>query len=218
MQESEREVTQLCLTLRDPMDCSLPGSSVYGIFQAGVLESVAISFSSNAGGPGSIPGLGRSPGEGIGYSLQYSSASLVAQMVKNPPAMLETWVGPWVGKIPWRRTCQPPHGLRGMAGSCPWGRRESDTTERLSTCTHMLVWADLNITLGTGKQHFFNIFFSFQQFILIHKLLTCFGKGLQPKGRIFLPEPLKLGSVLTSEVSILHHSGFWDHSWILKMF
>ena len=39
-----------------------------------------------------IPGLGRSPGEGIGYSLQYSWASLVAQMVKNLPEMQETWV------------------------------------------------------------------------------------------------------------------------------
>ena len=39
-----------------------------------------------------IPGLGRSPGEGIGYPLQYSWASLVAQLVKNPPAMWETWV------------------------------------------------------------------------------------------------------------------------------
>ena len=39
-----------------------------------------------------IPGLGRSPGEGIGYPLQYSWASLVAQLVKNPPAMSETWV------------------------------------------------------------------------------------------------------------------------------
>ena len=39
-----------------------------------------------------IPGLGRSPGEGIGYPLQYSWASLVAQMVRNPPAMQETWV------------------------------------------------------------------------------------------------------------------------------
>ena len=46
----------------------------------------------NAGDPGSIPGLERSPGEGIGYALQYSWASLVAQMVKNPPAMRETWV------------------------------------------------------------------------------------------------------------------------------
>ena len=46
----------------------------------------------NAGGPGLIPGSERSPGEGIGYPLQYSWASLVAQLVKNPPAMRETWV------------------------------------------------------------------------------------------------------------------------------
>ena len=46
----------------------------------------------NAGDSNSIPGLGRSAGEGIGYPLQYSWDSLVAQMVKNPPAMQETWV------------------------------------------------------------------------------------------------------------------------------
>ena len=46
----------------------------------------------DAGDPSSIPGLGRYPGEGIGYLLQYSWASLVAQTVENPPAMLETWV------------------------------------------------------------------------------------------------------------------------------
>ena len=39
-----------------------------------------------------IPGLGSSPGEGIGYPLQYSWASLVPQTVKNPPAMREAWV------------------------------------------------------------------------------------------------------------------------------
>ena len=43
--KSENEVTQLCLTLRDPMDCSPPGSSIHGIFQARVLEWVAIAFS-----------------------------------------------------------------------------------------------------------------------------------------------------------------------------
>ena len=43
--KSESEVTQPCLTLRDPMDCSLPGSSVHGIFQARVLEWGAIAFS-----------------------------------------------------------------------------------------------------------------------------------------------------------------------------
>ena len=53
----------------------------------------------NAGDPGSIPGLGRSPGEGIGYPLQYSRASLVAQMVQNPPAVRDTWFDPWVGRL-----------------------------------------------------------------------------------------------------------------------
>ena len=43
--KSESEVTQSCPTLRDPMDCSLPGSSVHGIFQARVLEWGAIAFS-----------------------------------------------------------------------------------------------------------------------------------------------------------------------------
>ena len=41
----ESEVAQSCLTLRDPMDCSLPGSSVHGIFQTRVLEWGAIAFS-----------------------------------------------------------------------------------------------------------------------------------------------------------------------------
>ena len=43
--KSEREVAQLCLTLSDPMDCCLPGSSIHGIFQARVLEWDAIAFS-----------------------------------------------------------------------------------------------------------------------------------------------------------------------------
>ena len=82
----------------------------------------------NAGDPGSTPGLGRSPGEGIGYLLQYSWASLVAQMVKNLPVMRETWV-PSVGwedpleegmaphssilawRIPWT---EEPGGLQSM--------------------------------------------------------------------------------------------------------
>ena len=46
----------------------------------------------NAGDPSSIPGSGRSSAEGIGYPLWYSWVSLVAQLVKNPPAMWETWV------------------------------------------------------------------------------------------------------------------------------
>ena len=55
-------------------------------------SSIGKESACNAGDPGSIPGLGRFAGEGIGFPLQYSWASLVAQLIKNPPAMQETWV------------------------------------------------------------------------------------------------------------------------------
>ena len=54
--KSESEILQSCLTLCDPMDCSLPGSSVHGIFQVRVLEWVAIFFSGNLPDPGIEPG------------------------------------------------------------------------------------------------------------------------------------------------------------------
>ena len=55
-------------------------------------SSAAKEPTSKAGDPSSIPGLGRSAGERIGYPLQYSWASLATQLVKNPPAMREAWV------------------------------------------------------------------------------------------------------------------------------
>ena len=55
-------------------------------------SSVGKESAYNAGDPDLIPGSGSSAGEGIGYPLQYSWASLVAQLVKNPPAMRETWL------------------------------------------------------------------------------------------------------------------------------
>ena len=55
-------------------------------------SSVGKESACNAGDPGLIPGSGRSSGEGLGYQLQYSWASLVAQLAKNPSAMWETWV------------------------------------------------------------------------------------------------------------------------------
>ena len=61
-----------------------------------------------AGDPGSIPGLGRSPGGGIGYPLQYSCL-------------------------------ENPHGQRSLVGHSPWDRRESDTTEHLSTAQPWLI-------------------------------------------------------------------------------
>ena len=55
-------------------------------------NSVAKESACDAGDPGWIPGSGRSAGEGIDYPLWYSWASLVAQLVKNLPAIWETWV------------------------------------------------------------------------------------------------------------------------------
>ena len=56
----------------------------------------------NAGDPGLIPGLGRSPGERVGYPLQYPWASLVAQMVKNPPAIWKTCIWSSLRNKIWR--------------------------------------------------------------------------------------------------------------------
>ena len=55
-------------------------------------NSVGKESACNAGDPGPIPGSGRSAGDRIGYPLQYSWASLVAQLVKNLSAMQETWI------------------------------------------------------------------------------------------------------------------------------
>ena len=62
-------------------------------------------------------------------------ASVVAQLVKNLPAVRETWIRSWVGKIPWRRESLPtpvfwPGEFHGLYS--PWGRKELDTTEQLS--------------------------------------------------------------------------------------
>ena len=92
----------------------------------------------NAGDHGSIPGLERSTGKGIGYSLQCFWASLVAQMVKNLSAMWETWGSiPGLGRSPGgghgntlQYSClENPRGQRGLVGYTPWGHTELDTTD-----------------------------------------------------------------------------------------
>ena len=77
----------------------------------------------NAGDPSSIAGLGRSPEEGIGYPLQYSWASLVAQLVKNLLQCGRPGLDPWVGKILWRRAWQPPRILQYSCLEDPHGQR-----------------------------------------------------------------------------------------------
>ena len=98
-------------------------------------SSVGKESTCNAGDPSLIPGLGRSAAEGIGYPLQYSWSSLVAQLVENLLAMRETWVWSWDGKILWRREELPnpvfwPGEFHGPYS--PWGHKELDMTEWLS--------------------------------------------------------------------------------------
>ena len=78
-------------------------------------------------------------GEGIGYPLKYSWAFLVAQRVKQLPAMWETRFDPWVRKTLWRRKWQPTpvllpgksNGWGSLVGYSPWGHKESDMTKWL---------------------------------------------------------------------------------------
>ena len=118
---------QLCLTLCDPMDCSLPGSSVHGIPQARILEWVAISFSRvfsptrdrtqvscNAGDTSLIP-------------------YLVAQRVKHLPAMQETWVRSLCQEDPLEKEMATHSST--LAWKIPWtkkpGRLQSMGSQRV---------------------------------------------------------------------------------------
>ena len=81
-------------------------------------SSVGKESACNAGDPSSIPGLGRTPREGIGYPLQYSWASFVAQLVKNPPAMWETWVRSLCGEDPLEKELATRSSV--LAWRIPW--------------------------------------------------------------------------------------------------
>ena len=88
----ERKGYQLWYSgLENSMDC-IQLSNFHFKMRGFPHSSVGQESACNAGDPGSIPVLRRSPGEGTGYSLQYSWTYLVAQLVKNPPAVWETWV------------------------------------------------------------------------------------------------------------------------------
>ena len=130
--KSESEVAQSCLTPSDPMDCSPPGSSVHGIFQARVLEWGATAFSDsllywslkelarfmyhkgfpgdsvvknlpvNAGQLGLIPGSGRPPGGGNGHPLQSSC-------LQNPMDRGAWWATVQGGHKELDTTVQLPH-------------------------------------------------------------------------------------------------------------
>ena len=118
----------------------------------------------------------------------YMCDSLVAQMVKNLPAMQETWVQSLVGKFPWRRKWQPTliflpgksHEQKSLEGYNPWGHKESDTTERLTLFTSPW-WS---VVVFTSKMTMFRIIStdflrSYQSFQL--NPLTCYNKTTKQK-------------------------------------
>ena len=107
--ESESEGTQSCPTLSDPMDCSPPGSSVYGMFQARVLEW--------GGRKAQLFLLSRD-------TLVFPKTSQVGQWLRIFLQSRRHWFNPWVGKIPQGRKWQPTpiflpgksHGQRSLLG------------------------------------------------------------------------------------------------------
>ena len=92
-------------------------------------SSVGKESACNIENPGSIPGSGRSSGDGIHYPLQYFWASLVAQLVKNLPVRQETWVQSlgWEGKGYPLQYSSLDNSMDCIVS--PWGRKESDMTE-----------------------------------------------------------------------------------------
>ena len=107
----------------------------YGSFKGCLIAQLVKNLPAMQETLGLIPGLGRSPGEGIDYPLQYFGTSLVAQLVKNLPAIWETWVQSlgWEDPLEKRKATTPvfwPGEFHGLYS--PWGHKESDMTEQLS--------------------------------------------------------------------------------------
>ena len=116
--KSESEVDQSCLTLSDPKNCSPPGSSIHGIFQARVLEW----------------------GANLVIRIFWDWGFLGGSAIKNLLQLRSRrrrWFSPWFGKIPWKRKWLPTpiflprefHGLKSMVSHSPRGRKKSDTFE-----------------------------------------------------------------------------------------
>ena len=110
------------------MSDSLRTHGVLGIADSSVGKKSAC----NAGDPGSVSGSGSSAEDGIGYPLQYYWASLAAQLVKNLPAMWETWAQSLGWEDPLEKgkaTHSSTLAWRISWTVYPWGRKELDTTE-----------------------------------------------------------------------------------------
>ena len=120
-----------------------------------------------------------------GELIRQISSLLVAQTVKNLPAMWETQVWSWVRKIPWRREWLPTpvSGLENSMnrgtwqGYSPWGHKELDTTTHTHTHTHTHKWEKsqniLSIYLWTQKD-WSKLHYIFNSQILEHRIMNDF--------------------------------------------
>ena len=132
--KSESQVAQSCPTLRDPMHCSLLGSSTHGIFQARVLEWGVIAFSGQAS-------LSITNSQSLLKLMSMASVMPSNRLILCCPFSSCPQSFPASGSFPMsqRRKWQPtpvllpgkPHGWRSPVGCSPWGLEESDMTERL---------------------------------------------------------------------------------------
>ena len=120
--------------MSQPLQCVLPSLLFVFFFLLLLLLSPELRFLFLLFSSSGLPFLSHFP-----LSKSYSGPSLVVQMIKNLPTMQEAWVWSRVRKIPWRREWQPTavflprdfHRQSSLAGYSPWGRKDSDTTERL---------------------------------------------------------------------------------------
>ena len=138
--KSESEVPQSCPTLSDSMVYSLPGSSIHGVFQARVLEWVAITFSISS----LLESRRLRDFDFHGFPGGASGKELACQCRRHRRRRFD----PWVRKIPRRRKWQQvslpgeSHGQRSLAGYSPRGRKELDMTEvpkRVLSCVWLFV-------------------------------------------------------------------------------
>ena len=178
-EEGESEVAESCLTVCDPMDCSLPGSSVHGIFKARVPEWVAFSFSRGSSQPRDWTWVSGLVGSYF-YRLSHQGtplwASLVAYLVKKIRLQCGSpRFDPWVGKIPWRRKRLPtpvfwPGEFHGLCG--PWGRKELYTTEWLSCATERKCSLKVLVTSQKSQSSWGQSLY-LNQFTAIFIILSC---------------------------------------------
>ena len=142
----------------------------------------------NTGNPSSISGMGRSPGEWIGYPLQYSLASLVAQIVKNPCTMQDTWVL----SLDWEDTLERGwlltpvfrpgefHGQRSLIGYIVHGVTKSQTKLNdfhFHFSSSLTSWDIISVPKPKGHQHY--LLFCLIIFLPWKKLYTTIKASLE---------------------------------------